>query len=516
MGSMPFGLFFGVGNFGEWGLFTGTLNSCSIQLVCENCTRVRSTKATSSTTIFGSYVLGNTLYVVTADVVGTGCLSVNFVGSDGEVSVALKVSKEVLQPLAAPSPGGTLFPTPQGPAATVLLEAELPTVPVSGDYVMSVVDQCCGFETALGTVSLEVDVIVLNPTDADLGGAPLFWVERDYRSGTIASQTNTGAVRGIPFDRCEAVVEYDARFGTLPAAQGFSFIGTGVDTDWALLSGGSLRGLTPGSGATGYWRKDVVLPAIEGRVNAYARYAVQDNVGGDATANGLNFVGMVAPGGAAAWEGVRWRLRDAASPLKAVFLDGSSDAALFIPGVFGSAWRQDTFQSHFADDRAIVFSDNIPTETGAAGIFSTLAGGPASPTIRAEFGDILGSGITALVRNFVVSTPGRFIRAWYRAYATVTNPMVRLYVSSDLDSSGETLARFLVRYGSADPFAVPGSTVSGTVSFPTRNTVFELPLQLAGLTANQPFWFTVERELGHVDDRTEATVWLHQATVRGA
>jgi hypothetical protein len=61
---------------------------------------------------------------------------------------------------------------------------------------------------------------------------------------------------------------------------------------------------------------------------------------------------------------------------------------------------------------------------------------------------------------------------------------------------------------------MPTSVQEATVAFTTANIVYEVPLQLTGLTANSPFWFTLERVWDHADDKLDSTVNFLQATVR--
>jgi len=512
MGSMPFGLYFGVGDIGGWGLLDGTLYTCATQRTCENCTRVRSSRPVSTVTLFGSYVLGGYLYVVTSDVVGTGCFSVRFEGPEGTFEVPLVISSESAQPLVIVNPGGGMqYPSPQGPAADIVLEARLPLVIVDGEYLMTFVDRCNEFEAALSTVFLEVDVIVLNQNDADLNGIPEVWLKHSPLQGST-SQPYSGAVRGIPFDYCEGVLEYDARFATLPAAQGWTHQaggGTGLPGDFALVPGGALKATTPGSTNPSYWENDFALSAPSVSVAAYAVYQ-GGTAGGGTFGEGLDFQGLNGSNGSP-YGGVRWTARaGTASPIL-TNLATSAEVAWANSEVM-TGWQETAAERGSIGD-SYVHNDGVLDH----GTFHGTVGVAVADEIRARFGDVVGEGIPAdYIRNYVVSAPGRFVRALFRAYTTVADPVVRLYIASDLDGTAETLARFLIRYGSADPFAIPTSTVGATVSFSSRNTIFELPFQLAGLTAGEPFWFTVERETGHADDRTEATVWFHQATVRGA
>ena len=516
MGSIPFGLPFGSGSAGEWGLFPGTRRSFSEQVVCENCTRIRSTKLKSAFAIFGSFVLGDTVCIIVSDVaegVGAGCLELRFDGPGPVPNVSPSLSYPII-PLAAPAPGGATFPSPPGPFASMLC-ATLPPAVVEGVYTIVFVDRCSGYEESLGTVTLESDVITLNPKDADLNGAPAAWVDRNLRAKQEVVQIGSGSIQGIPFDKCDEVVEYDARFGTLPDAQGFTLLGT---LPSGLLPGGVLQMTSAGGAVTGSWRKDITTSALLPGMSMYSRFQHRANIDPDAFGAGMNFLGGYAAGSAGPLSGGRMSYYEAAI---ATMLDASAETTL--AGPFGKeleGWREIALQGHDGDDVSLVHGEHSLWETHPMfATFGTIVGpAPAVPMIRGEFGDMTGTGVDTLLRNFVVSGPGRFVRAWFNAFATVDDPIVRLNLVSDQKVGSFTTARFLVRYGSQaqgdDPYMIPASTAAVTVDFIVQNQIFVASFTMTGVTAGQPFWFTVERDHTHPDDQGEATAFLTSATVR--
>jgi hypothetical protein len=517
-GASEFGTYFGSGGAGAWGEFDATLRSCGKELRCENCRRLRLSRTLSNSAVIGAYIQGSTLYVVTGDVTSTGCLTVEFRGTEDTLVGYLKISTAPIAPLLISDPPIT-GPLPSPPAgasvANVLLATPLPSVAVSGDYEAVLVDRCCGYELSLGTFPLEVDVVVLNPGDADLSGAPEIWLQQNWLAGVPTAQPQSGSAKGIPLDKCDGVIEYDARFGVLPddASFGFAHAGTGLSTDYALVPGGVMQAATAGGGADSYWTKTLALASSMDRLYAYAMYRVAAAAApGPDPDEGLTFLGRYSIAADNVWRGVRFLHQLGA--LQVAELDAATDVA-WAEGVHDSnGWNRTALANNPGESKALGWHNGFFAQGLTLG---TDTAAPLSDELVAHFGDIAGEGLTADIRNFVVSAPGRFLRPWFRGYATKANPVLRLYVSSDLDGSAETLARFLVRYGSlTDPYGIPTGQASASLSLTARNQIFEVPINLSNLTPNQPFWFTVERDWAHADDRTRATVWLMQATVRGA
>lgn len=515
-GSLPLGLPYGSGGLGEWGLFSGDLRTTSTQTVCENCARIRLEQVISSVVVYGAFITGDYIYIVVSDTEasGTGCLELRFDGDGPVTALALNRSYPVL-PLPAETPSGDTYETPPGTAAS-MLRAPIPVAAIEGVYEVFFVDRCSGFEESLGTVILESDMIVLNPKDAHINGAPDYWLTHNVRSRAETIQIASGAVLGIPFDKCDAVIEYDARFGTNPTSQGFTL--TGTPSVEALVSGGALQLTTPGAAAATYYTQDVTLAATVDRVNMYVRYNHRANVDADAAGAGFNVVGAYANGSATPYNGARLKHYDVPDM---VLLDGSADTAFTIdPTAYKNlnGWREMAAQHHGTDAISLVSKGGEPEQV-ANTVFGSIAGpAGADPVLRAQFGDIEGTGVDTLIQNVVVSAPGRFMRASFRAFATTAAPTLRLHLVSDLRVGAFTTARFLVRYGAlgvgGDPTAFPTDTVAGTVDFVTANQMFELSLALTALPSGVPFWFTVERDHTHADDAADATAWLLSATVR--
>mgnify|MGYP000303674660 FL=1 len=76
-------------------------------------------------------------------------------------------------------------------------------------------------------------MIVLGPLDADLCGAPDYWREGNWRPPSpqdiMAGSHGLGLMPSIPFDRCDAVLVYDARNldAPMPRDQGWEERGDG-------------------------------------------------------------------------------------------------------------------------------------------------------------------------------------------------------------------------------------------------------------------------------------------------
>lgn len=511
LGTTPFGTYFGSGSSGTWGLFDGVYQAVSEDTVCESCQRVRATRTIGGITALGSYVSNGWFYVAAADVARLAtCYEVRLEGPGGIYQVPLSFYPGAVPPIVAPTPPTTAS-SPPAAASTVdtLLRARLPEVSETGTYTATLVDRCCGCETTLATFELEAPPMIIVPQQADLGGFPTPWVRQQISAPTqLAARSRFG----VPLDYCEAVLEYDARLGTLPASQGWTHQtgGAGAPGDFQLVEGGALRVLGPGGGDDTYYENDATLSAAPGKVFAYADYLVDSTTLTPAAGEGLDFQGLYASS-AGAYSGVRWDARD--TGLRVTALDGASDAAWLEGTHSPRGWHTTGFEREGGTQQGV---HNTLFDEGLS--FGTVAGPAPADEIRARFGDVAGQGLTAYIRNFVVSTPGRFCRAWFTGYSQVSAPRLRLYLVSDLPATAARTARVLVRYGpgTGAPYAMPTSTAEATVSLTAANTVYEVAIDLSGLTANNPFWFTVERDWSHGDDLLQATAWLYQATIRAS
>lgn len=507
-GSTPFGTYFGSGSGTAWGLFTNPLRTTRRDTVCESCSRVRVSKLLGSIAVFGAFIDNGYIYIVASDLsLPATCYSIRFDGPES-FEVPLSFFPGVPPAILAPTPP-TTAPTPPPGAPTVdsMLRAQVPEVVITGTYTVVLVDRCCGCEYPIAEVTLEAPPMIFTPFDADLGGAPRHWLHGGSVHYDLV-QPASGVRASIPFDYCEAVAEYDARLNTLPDAQGWTHQGTGVPGNYQLIDGKALK-MQIVSGQSSYWRKTIALPASPGRVYGYSyfapnvitftnpgdgytfegRYAL--SIGGTYAGMRLNFAGN-SPRTTTLAGGAGTVLRTEQAPPGFLVLAGGDDN---FDGIEGAWFEGESFR----------------------GAFFGTTGVPAAFEMIAEFGDKGAAGNDlAYIRNVVISAAGRFIRPMFTAFAQVANPRLRLYLIADSNSSVDKSARFLVRYGvgTGDPYVTPGSTTSQTVNFTTANVMFEVPLTLTGLTAQQPFWFTIERDWAHTDDKLVATVHLMQCTVR--
>ncbi len=511
-GSTPFGTFFGAGVDGLWGLFDSTLKVTVQEVVCENCQRIRLSKNLGGIAVFASYISGGWFYVVASDVGRPiTCFDLKFEGPETFV-VPLELALGAIPPIFADPPPMTSPTLPSGaPTVDTQLRGRIPDVPETANYTVSVVDRCAGTETPLVTVLLEAPPMIITPDQADINGAPDFWLRQRL---LFPTQIASGSTRGIPLDYCEAVLEFDARFGTLPDSQSWSHeagAGTGAPSDYSLVEGGVMRAGTPGATNPSYWEKAITVSSAPSVVNYYAAYLWETDTAGSGFGEGLDFQALFAAS-AGAYSGLRTTHRDGV--YYATALDSSAETAGFGGEYDVNGWNYAAGETDGTDEHSYLNGFLGVT----SGLFGTQPGPAPGDEIRARFGDVVGEGVTAYIRNFVVSTPGRFIRAHFKASAPVSDPVLRLYLIGDLPASGDLTARILVRYGSgtATPYALPATIAEQTLNLVDANTVYELAFNLSGLTANLPFLFTVERNWVHGDDTRQSTVWLLQATVRSS
>lgn len=504
------GTLMGAGSGTMWGYFPGTYVHVAGAVVCESCGRERSRRSVSGITPYAVYAEDGFLYLVAADTASSACFSLKLEGPDGVITLPLVFLPDQSPPPIDAEAPMTVLPTPPVGAARAdaLMRARLPELSQGGDYDVTLVDRCAGVETFLVTLSLEAPPMILTAYDADLGGAPRAWLDGSLLTPD-AAQPAGSARPSIPFDYCVGVVEYDALNEELPSDQGWTRTGTGASGDWSLVPGGALR-LATTTPNTNYWSKTLALSAPIDRVYVYARVLGKDIPAG-AIGAGLDVQGM---------------FRDATNPYvgarvaqrqnRAFFtrlsaaaeVAGSSDLSTGWMDIGGAARRS---------------GEEIGYEAGAAQRMTYLAAGTYGTTGVASadellviFGNTVGAPtLEGFFRRVVASGPGRFVRATFLAHAQVSTPQLKLYVAADANTSPVKTVRFLIRYGSgmAAPDAPLTSSESVTLNMTTSNAMYEVPVTLSGLTAGQPFRFSIERDWTHADNQLEATVRLHQVRV---
>lgn len=510
-----------------YGEFTVDQNVCGRQVVCEACKRVRSTVITSSgPLIYGMYEIDGTIYVVGDEIDSVGCLSLELVDQDtGETfSIPLAVAYDEIAGPIDGVPEDDPEEIPPGEVAEELLRAETAGILVPGNYDVWLIDGCCASRRQLGTIEVEDNVAAIPIQLADLNGAPESWRTGQWRPGTPSDAPQSGSLISIPFDKCDVVMEYDGRFGTLPDAQGWT------GGDGTLVAGNVLR--LESAASTVIWEQTVdseVTIAPE-EIHAYAVYMVEswtpDTPGNPG--EGVNFRAMFSLPDAGPYLGVSWCHSD---HLGLLALDDSAEVAgehVLTSGDLTEdvsnppVWHRVAAQYRRSSPTGVIVTHNDhPPRMTPNDTFDEF-GASADVELVGRFGSVQAGGtLVTYIRNFVLSAPGRFIRTHWRSFAPSAAPVLRLYLSRDSSIfSSDVDARFLVRYGTyttgSNPYLIPTNTVSVTATMMTPNQLYEVPLTLTGLTTRAPVWFTIERDWSHIEDTTRATVQLCHMTIRAS
>lgn len=512
-GATPFGTFFGAGSGGTWGLFEGTLRTTTLQVACERCQRPRRTTRLGSVAIFGSYIEGDALYMVASDLLRpVSCYSVRFVGEDGETYTAPVTWVPLVPPpiLVSEEPEETADSPPAG-AGTVsaVLYAPIPEVLSTQEYEIVLVDACASIDYTIATTTLEAPPMIFTPLDADIGAAPRAWL-RGTHGRLDSAQYASGSRRSIPFDKCSGVIEYDPELGTLPEDQDFTHAGSGSPSDYSLVPGGALQQATA-AGLPSYWTKEISLPANPGQMYVCARALTVVDVGHSGATDGFLIGGRYARSIGAPYAGVF-----AAQSVHSWYMvENDLSAATAVPYTSTMGWS--AFAVSINDDVAVDqywFGDEVQGFGAAA----TTTGSAAAFVGQGFFGDYAGVGDQHLLHHYCASFGGRFIRARFTGITPVAEPVLRIYGMADANASSTKTVRFRVRYGvaTADPYARPTGEVEATVNALTANIVYEIPLQLTGLTAKAPLVFTLERVWDHADDQLEATFHVTHVSLRSS
>lgn len=513
-GATPFGTYFGGGAPGtQWGLFSGTFRASQLEVACESCSRVRTQKRLGGIAVFGGFVSDGYFYVVASDaLIPITCYSLKVDGPGGTYEIPLSyVPGTPLSVFAAPPPVVAVAPPSGAPTVDTMLRAPLPEVPDTGSYTVTVVDRCCGCESAVAVITLEAPAMILSPNDADIGGAPRQWLTGSRLSTYSGQPAGPGQV-SIPFDKCNVVIDYDARDGVFPDAQGWTRFGAGSPAAWSLTPGGALA-LQATAPDINFYEKAVTTAAAPTKVYAYTTVLSEDIPSG-AVGSGFEAQAVYAAV-ASPYQGVRLNFRD--NTVYYTELSGLAESS-FIPFPVPSVWASVGGAVETGGKEVVYQSLSIlDFVTFDPGVFGS-AGLSAANELRVRFGHVSGSlSFTAYLRSFIAAD-GRFIRARFHTAAPVSAPKLRLYLTSDSNGSVGKTARFKVNYGLAT--GSPGGplplSVSGTVNMVSANTVYELPLVLPGLATNAPVWISLERDWSHPDDQLDATVHFLQATVRSS
>ena len=371
-----------------------------------------------------------------------------------------------------------------------------------------------------------LELLVLGPEDADLNGAPEYWRDLGWRPAPGSDQPSSGSIPSVPLDKCDFVLEYDARFGTEPdhASQGWTAVNVSA-SEYVIESGGALK-TEIASNDDGHFKKSVTTPA--GRpasIHGYAVYMVDETSSGANEGEGLDLLVQASTGSLAKFKGLRAAFGNPLSGrrLQLIELDGGGDEDFATTRPLAnmtSVWHKVSLEGHFATGRGLESIDDRVSNKDLAFFGDSDASGPSTATFEAKFGvtdSDLGGPTKGRYRNVVASAPGRFIRAWFRAVAVTNAPKLRLVLAADFSTTPGT-ARILVRYQAmaenADPFSIPGTVLEQSPNFTSdQNEFVVVEFTLSGLVAGNPFWFTVERNFAHAEDIHRGTVHLLEAVI---
>lgn len=375
--------------------------------------------------------------------------------------------------------------------------------------------------------------MMFTPLDADIGGAPACWL-RGSRAVAPTYQPAGNSKLTIPFDRCTSVVVYDSRDGLLPQNDGWTpMLGAGEIAKW-VLEGGNLR-LDKSAGSYYGFSKSVPITVDPAKVLYFYSTMRGDDVAEGAAGEGIVFKPLVhmtpATSGTALGEavGAEIDLRGGIPRFRQVKSAGTTEIKWGANIPTAPGWvRLGASLAPLAAYSTAYVSDDIETRVGQLGTWTagptwtpfSFSSEPAGAEVLADELQItFGTSPTLTYVAFfqdVVAANGRWIRARFTGYSQVSTPVLRMYLCADANGSLYKTARFKVKYGQAvgDPGAATTLTASVTASLGVANATYEIPVSLPGLVANAPFWFSIERDWEHADDKLDATVHLLHGTVR--
>jgi len=365
-------------------------------------------------------------------------------------------------------------------------------------------------------------MIVLGPRDADLGGAPDHWREGNWRPDTLDRGPQTRVFTSIPFDKCDVVLEYDARRPERPTPEDQGWRLEGDNGIWSHDPlGGVLRFRSDSNQSFWSQQGDTEQPFDRGA--AYGLFQIA-RPAREPSEPGLDFLFHASPEDgrlrgmrgcfSSLWHwraleggGIRLVVRAAAEPeILQVWHDFGMDAELM-----GARINQDNF------DR-----DDGGTTIGNIGAILSnedrrFFGYPQrdDPRPFAAFGLVDSfNGMSGAVRNYIASFPGRFLRPAFRATALSETTLLRFVFVAGASRSDEP-AIFRVHYTSPSlgmrDVALPDreAALNGVRFDPgTPGALAEMTVPLEGLRTGEPIWFTIERDWANRDDLLRDTVHL--------
>ncbi len=474
---------------------------------CMSCGRLRRTFPLGGVTVLSGFRSGSFLYVLVADLrTQASSLAIRLTGpEDARFDLPIRVLREEI-PGTSRDPlelVDTISGLPAGAVrVTQLVRARLPEITITGPYTVALYDTALEVVIPVPGFDLELEqeegVQVLLPRDADLNGAPVPWLRSAAATTPVAAQPAMAPNETIPFDKWTSFIEYDARAGTLPVDQGWTYAGSGDVSDYALVPA---SGLLAETATDSYWTRAVSLSAHPSEIHSYM-VALRKDL--PTSGNGLELLALGTTSGTNRF-GARLGMRQ--NEIRAVELSGTAGTALYEDYPLG--WE--AFGGSAGPERVAWYE-----ERGRLVNFAPpLALASTGPEMLVRFGDLAGDGIEAVIRNVVCSVGGRYIRAGFAAMALGADPVLRFYFSREVRSTTSTTSYFKVRYTQAlNPYAAESTVVQFAVAAPNPNQLVEVPVQLSGLAAKQPVRFSLERVCTNGYDTFPGTMHLHYVTMR--
>lgn len=371
-------------------------------------------------------------------------------------------------------------------------------------------------------------MIVLGPKDADLNGAPGYWVCGNWRPHTKAPSPSGCGFVTCPFDKCDLVYEYDARreSESMPIDQGWKLV-DGESSHWSHdATRGALRYQIP-AGASSFWQRVEQASNTPERAVAYALF-MMDEVSENNRFSGVDYSvtanasDQTRPRGIRGVWSTKWMYRS---------LDGS-DVFPMVQNIAESellrVWHRMALDAELTGPD--IPNDNVAPRDGGKTIASLDGyinndprhrfgyGRPGPAGVVAEFGAMTKAAdpLSGWIRNFYASFPGRFLRAGYRAVALGKTTRLRLILcveAGPLFADGSAV--FLVNYTSPSMGmkvsvlpSKPASPVVVDFNSSNAGSMVEAKVELGDLTTGEDIWFTVERLWQQDQDRQRSTVHL--------
>jgi hypothetical protein len=388
--------------------------------------------------------------------------------------------------------------SPETPVADKLLFYRYPDVMEMAEYNVTLIGS--GFTVPIGIILLEA-LPVYSVNDAIITPGPHHaWCLQDSRLESPAGQPGGEPIGSVPFDKCDAVLEFNAQEG-LPSDQGWSLGGTASAGTWSNLP--EYVQYSNGSAETSYWTKTLTMSAgVPTAVHVQASFQCVSNAGGG---RALEVLGQGAEA-SVPYFGVRFSADD--ERLYAKTLDGTLEQPL---GQADPAeWTHIAGAANLNAAAEAIWARSSSVFAGST-YFGTGTVAPATQ-ITAQFGTPSANACSVLWRNVIVSTPGRFVRARYRGVTSIADPVLHLYVRRDEGAVSVPTARFKITYGT---LLSAGLSTEVSAVLPTANELVDVSVALSGVGPG-PIWWTVERVWGSALDAVPQTVHLLHSALRAS